>query len=79
MDMQLDRKSVDQMLRMDDKQLRRFIAQLAAEAGIDISALKIGAGDLAALRATLGSASNQDLARLAAQIAAQQKGGNHGK
>lgn len=78
--MQLDRKSVDRMLGLDDRQLRRLIERLAGEAGIDTSALNIGTADLAALRAALGSASDSDLAKLAAQIEARQNGGeSHGK
>lgn len=77
--MQLDRKSLNQMLRMDDKQLRQLINRLAGEAGIDRASLNISDSDLAALRKALGSASDSELTNLAAQLESRQNGGNrHG-
>lgn len=52
--MQLDRKSLNQMLRMDDKQLRQLINRLAGEAGIDRASLNISDSRPSALRKALG-------------------------
>lgn len=77
--MQFDRNSLNQMLRLDDKQLRQLIDRLAGEAGIDRAAIKVSDGDLAALRKALGSASDSELNSLASQLAKQQNGGGrHG-
>ena len=68
------------MLRLDDGQLRQIIARLADEAGIDRAALNLSAGDLQALRQALGSASDQELTRLAEQLESQKNGGStHGR
>ncbi len=78
--MQLDRKALRQMLTLDDDQLRRLIERLAREAGLPPSALPLGNADLSALRTALSSASDAELARIAAQItAAQNGGGAHGQ
>jgi len=78
--MQFDRNAVNRMLRLDDGQLRQIIARLADEAGIDRAALNLSAGDLQALRQALGSASDQELTRLAEQLESQKNGGNtHGR
>ncbi|MBQ8397542.1 MAG: hypothetical protein IJX53_05000 [Clostridia bacterium] len=77
--MQLDKAAIDRMLRLDDKQLRQFIDQLAAGAGMSPGSLNVSDADLAALRRTLGSASPEALAQLAGQLTAQNRGMNHGK
>lgn len=78
--MQFDRNAVNRMLRLDDGQLRQIIARLADEAGIDRAALNLSAGDLQALRQALGSASDQELTRLAEQLESQKNGGSaHGR
>lgn len=78
--MQLDRKSVDRLLRLDDRQLRQLIDRLAAEAGIDASALGVSTADLGALRAALGQASDGELAELARTIeGARSRSGGGGK
>ncbi|MBQ2766662.1 MAG: hypothetical protein IJF49_01125 [Clostridia bacterium] len=73
--MQLDRKSVERMLRMDDNSLRQLINRLAHDAGIDLNALNISTADLGEVRRAFGTASDAELNALAAQIEAQRKGG----
>lgn len=77
--MQVDKAAIDRMLKLDDRQLRQLIAQLAAGAGIAPGGLTVSDADLAALRKALGGASPEALAQLAAQLAAQNRGMNHGK
>ncbi len=77
--MQLDKAALDQMLRLDDSQLRRLIAQLAAGAGMAPNRLQISDADLAALRRALGSASPEALSRMADQLTAQNRGKQHGQ
>lgn len=77
--MQLDKAAIDRMLRLDDKQLRQFIDQLVAGAGMAPGSLNVSDADLAALRRALGSASPEALAQLAGQLTAQNRGMTHGK
>ena len=75
--MQFDRKSLEQMLALDDEALRRLIERLARESGINPALLKLGPGDLGALRAAIGSASDAELSRIGEKIA-ERKGGGSG-
>lgn len=77
--MQLDKAAIDRMLRLDDSQLRQLIAQLAAGAGVAPGGLTVSDADLAALRRTLGNSSPEELAKLAGQLAAQNRGKDHDK
>lgn len=77
--MTLDKKAVEKLLALNDKQLELVIKKLTAEAGIDPSALQINASNMAALRAALSMATDEDLKRAGEQLAKMQKGGrNHG-
>ena len=76
--MQPEKGNIDRILKLDDNQLRRLIAQLAANAGIAPDSLSVSDADLASLRRTLTSASPEALARLIGQ-ATQNRGIQHGK
>lgn len=77
--MTLDKKAVEKLLALNDKQLELVIKKLTAEAGIDPAALQINASNMAALRAALSMATDEDLKRATEQLAKMQKGGrNHG-
>ena len=76
--MQPEKGNIDRILKLDDNQLRRLIAQLAANAGISPDSLSVSDADLASLRRTLTSASPEALARLISQ-ATQNRGIQHGK
>ena len=75
--MTLDRNAVNKLLALNDKQLAIVIKKLASEAGIDASAIQINAANIAAIRAALSMATDEDLARAAEQISNMQKGGPH--
>lgn len=76
--MQPEKGNIDRILKLDDNQLRRLIAQLAANAGIAPDSLSVSDADLASLRRTLTSASPEALAGLIGQ-ATQNRGIQHGK
>lgn len=77
--MTLDRNAVNQLLSLNDRQLAIVIKKLAAEAGIDTSAIQINAANVAAIRAALSMATDEDLKSLAEQLGKMQKGGGrHG-
>lgn len=75
--MTLDRNAVERLLALNDKQLAIVIKKLTAEAGIDPGALQINASNIAALRAALSMATDEDLKRASEQIARMQRGGDH--
>lgn len=77
--MTLDKKAVEKLLALNDKQLELVIRKLTAEAGIDPAALQINASNIAALRAALSMATDEDLKRASEQLGKMQKGGQgHG-
>ena len=77
--MTLDKKAVEKLLALNDKQLELVIKKLTAEAGIDPAALQINSANIAALRAALSMATDEDLKRATEQLAKMQKGGqSHG-
>lgn len=62
--MQLDRKKLDRLLTMNDEQLAHVIQTVAAEAGIDASALGLNPENVATLRQALSGASDADIDQL---------------
>ena len=62
--MELDRKMLDRLLRMNDEQLSHLIRQIAAEGGIDPASLGISPDNVQSVRAALGGATEEDIARL---------------
>lgn len=66
--MQLDRKNLDRLLKLNDNQLRGVILKLAASKGLDASGLKLGAAELSMIRAALTTAADEDLQRVVAEL-----------
>ena len=62
--MQLDKKSIDRLLKLNDHQLRAVIGKLLTEYGVDVSRVPLDSMDMSALRAVLQMASGDDIARL---------------
>ena len=62
--MQLDKKSLDRLLTLNDAQLAEVIRTIAAEAGIDPSLLGLNPQNISGIRQALGSATQEDLAQL---------------
>jgi hypothetical protein len=61
--MMLDKRAIDMLLNLDDARLALVIKKLAADAGIDPSALNFGEKELSGLRAALSVATDSDIAR----------------
>lgn len=76
--MTLDRNAVDKLLSLNDRQLALVIKKLTAEAGIDPAMLQINASNIAAIRAALSVATDEDLQRATEQLAKWQNGGHRG-
>ena len=66
--MQLDRKSLDRLLALNDEQLRRVLAGLLTEYGIDPASVPLAQFDMSKLRATLQQATDEDIKRFTAML-----------
>lgn len=66
--MQLDRKTINRLLALDDDQLRAFIRSLAERQGLDLSAFNLTIGDIAGIRRVLSEADDETLKRIAEQF-----------
>lgn len=73
----LDKRSIDMLLSLDDARLALVIKKLAADAGIDPENVKLGQSELAGIRAALGGANENDIAR-AAELIKSYKNGKRG-
>ena len=73
--MQLDRKSLDRLLRLNDEQLRGVLGKLLAEYGVDVSRVPLAQMDMTALRAVLAAVTEEDIARLLQSLGGTSGGG----
>ncbi len=65
--MQINRENLDKLLAMNDRQLKMVIQHLAAQSGIDPAEFNIDTNSIESIRRALGSASDEDLKRIAEQ------------
>ena len=70
--MQIDRNALEQLLSLNDRQLKHIIQRLAAESGIDPAEFNIDPKSIESIRSALRSASDEDLRRVAEQYEANQ-------
>ena len=64
--MQLDKKTLEKMLALDDASLTAVIRSLADSSGLDLSTFQISPNDINSIRRALSSATDEDL-RLATE------------
>lgn len=69
--MQLDKKSLDRLIRLNDDQLRAVIGKLLTEYGVDVSRVPLATLDMSALRAVLQMAGAEDISRLLGSLGGQ--------
>ncbi|MBQ9773807.1 MAG: hypothetical protein IJW30_04000 [Clostridia bacterium] len=62
--MQIDQRTLNRLLALNDGQLAAVIEKIASEAGIDPAQLGLDPRNLAQIREALGSANADDLAQL---------------
>lgn len=74
--MQLDKKSLDRLLALNDQQLRGVLRALLSEYGVDPATVPLEQFDMTKLRAVLGSATDEDIKRFMTMLSAS--GGNSG-
>ncbi len=61
--MQLDKKSLERLLRLNDDALRGVLGHLLTEYGVDTSRVPLENLDMTALRALLSAATDEDISR----------------
>lgn len=66
--MQFDKKSLNRLLALSDRQLQVFVEKLATEYGLDLSHFQIKEGDIQSLRKAIQNASDEDLLELGRQL-----------
>lgn len=69
--MQLDKKSLERLLRLNDDQLRGVLGKLLGEYGVDVSRVPLAQMDMTVLRSVLSAATDEDIGRFL-----QMMGGN---
>jgi uncharacterized membrane protein YccC len=73
--MQLDKKSLDRLLKLNDDQLRGVLGKLLAEYGVDVSRVRLHQMDMTALRAVLSAATDEDITRFVQMLGGGASGG----
>jgi hypothetical protein len=73
--MQLDKKSLDRLLKLNDDQLRGVLGKLLAEYGVDVSRVPLHQMDMTALRAVLSAATDEDISRFVQMLGGGSGGG----
>lgn len=66
--MQLDKKTLERMLSLNDEQLKGIIRSLAENSGLDLSEFNISPNDIKSIRNALSGATDEDLRRAAEQM-----------
>ncbi|MBR2010452.1 MAG: hypothetical protein IKA06_01720 [Clostridia bacterium] len=66
--MQFDRKALDRLLMLNDKQLELVIRKLATEYGLDLTKLNIDTSNMQELRRALRQADDSTLRGLGEQL-----------
>lgn len=64
----LDRKMLDRMLALNDRQLSQVIEKLVREYGLDLSGFEVRPGDMESLRRAIRAASDSELQALGDQL-----------
>ena len=64
--MQIDQKTLNRLLSMNDERLAAVIQKIAADAGIDPALLGLDTSNIEKIRQALGSATQSDLDQLGA-------------
>ncbi len=65
--MQINRENLNKLLSLNDRQLKAMITKIAAQGGIDPADFNIDTSNIQSIRQVLGSASDEDIARIAEQ------------
>ena len=66
--MQFDRKALDRLLLLNDRQLETVVRKLATDYGLDLKSLNITTDNLKGLREALRGATDEELSALGDQL-----------
>ena len=77
--MQIDRKSLEKLLTLNDRQLEVMIKKIATESGIDPSVLNINPNDISSVRRALAGATDDDIRMITQQYENYKQNGGKGK
>ena len=72
--MQIDRKALDGLLSLNDRQLMMIINRLVTESGIDPSQFNIDPKDVASIRTAISGATDKELDMIVEQYENNKKG-----
>ena len=72
--MQIDRKSLEKLLTLNDRQLALVIKKIAGEGGIDLSSFNVNPQDLDSVRRALRGATDEDLLNITKQYEELKRG-----
>ena len=72
--MQINRENLEKLLSLNDFQLKMIINRIATEGGIDPAEFNIDPSSIESIRRVLGSATDEDLTRIADQFASGKLG-----
>ncbi len=76
--MKIDRKNLNALLGMNDRQLTVLINRLLTESGIDPAQFNIDPKNVASIRSAISSASDEDIAKIVEQYEANRAGKQSG-
>lgn len=76
--MQIDQKTIQRLLSMNDEKLASLIEQIARQSGIPPESLGISPGNIQSIRSALSNANADDLARMNRMYEAYRKNGRPG-
>lgn len=73
--MQIDRKMLDSLLSLNDRQLHTLFVKLIRDSGIDPAQFNIDPQSVGSIRNAIKNATDEDLTKIAEQYTANKKGG----
>ena len=76
--MQIDRKSLEKLLTLNDRQLGAMINKIASQSGLDLSSFNVNPSDIASVRRALSTATDEDIRRITEQYNEAKKNGGRG-
>lgn len=73
--MQINRKTLDGLLSLNDKQLMALIGNLAKNNGVDLSEFQVDPSDVQSIRRALSGITDEDIDKIVAQYTRAKNGG----
>lgn len=73
--MQINRKTLDGLLSLNDKQLMALIGNLAKNNGVDLREFQVDPSDVQSIRRALSGITDEDINKIVAQYTRAKNGG----